>query len=192
MWYNIIDDRRCDKIAEYNNFKQIREIYGATQDEVAKAIGVNRATVSQWENGATRASNSNIEKLSVFFCIDKECFYELPVIDENYKELLIGTAKRAKEIKEASDKELDKITEFNIMFKSITFSCARKKYMFAIKMLLATADSGKLEDLRIAYQINEKTAKRLKAIIEIRENEELEKAKTNQETLFDLIGKLSE
>ena len=35
-------------MAEYNNFKQIREIYGATQDEVSKAIGVNRATVSQW------------------------------------------------------------------------------------------------------------------------------------------------
>lgn len=179
-------------MAEYNNFKQIREIYGATQDEVAKAIGVNRATVSQWENGATQASNCNLEKLSIFFGIGPESFYELPVIDENYKELLIGTAKRAKEIKEASDKERDKAAEFNVMFESTTFAYARKKYMFAMKMLLATADSGELDDLRIAYQINEKMAKRLKAIIEIRENEEQEKEKNNQETLFDLIDKLSE
>ena len=43
----------------YNNIKKVREIYGATQEEVAKAIGVNRTTISQWENGSIKASNRN-------------------------------------------------------------------------------------------------------------------------------------
>ena len=33
-----------------NNLRNIREIYGITQDEIAKAINVNRATISNWEN----------------------------------------------------------------------------------------------------------------------------------------------
>ena len=38
-------------MAEINNLRQIREIYGATQEQVAKAIAVNRVTVANWEAG---------------------------------------------------------------------------------------------------------------------------------------------
>ena len=38
-----------------NNIKIIREIYGATQEQVAQAIGVNRVTVSNWEVGTVIA-----------------------------------------------------------------------------------------------------------------------------------------
>ena len=33
-----------------NNLKKIREIYGATQEHVANALGVNRVTIANWEN----------------------------------------------------------------------------------------------------------------------------------------------
>ena len=33
-------------MTNYNNMKKIREIYGATQEEIAKVAGVNRSTVS--------------------------------------------------------------------------------------------------------------------------------------------------
>ena len=39
-----------------NNLKLIREIYGATQEQIAEAIGVNRVTVANWEIGASVAS----------------------------------------------------------------------------------------------------------------------------------------
>ena len=60
-----------------NNLKSIREIYGITQDEIATAINVNRATISNWENSdEKRASNANLEKLSLFYGIGPEYFYE--------------------------------------------------------------------------------------------------------------------
>ena len=40
--------------------------------------------------------------------------------------------------------------------------------MLAMKLLLSTADDGKLDELELAYEINQKMAKRLKAIISIR------------------------
>ena len=47
-----------------NNLRIIRELYGATQEQVAQAINVNRVTVANWENGTSVASSSNREKLS--------------------------------------------------------------------------------------------------------------------------------
>ena len=48
-----------------NNLKQIREIYGATQEQIARALSVNRVTVANWENGSTTASSANREKMSM-------------------------------------------------------------------------------------------------------------------------------
>lgn len=174
-----------------NNFKQIREIYGATQDEIAKAVGVNRATISQWETGALKASSSSLEKLSIFYGIGPECFYELSEINSTRKEMIVATAKKAQKIKAESEIERNKAEEFHNFFAHTTFNKARSNFMFSMKMLLATADQGKLEDLKIAYEINQKMAKRLEAIIHIREDEETAKKETNEETLFDLLDNFS-
>ena len=45
-----------------NNLKEIREMYGATQEEIASAIGVNRVTVANWELGKSTPSSANQEK----------------------------------------------------------------------------------------------------------------------------------
>jgi len=179
-------------MGNYNNMKQIREIYGATQDEIAKMVNVNRATISQWETGAAKASSANLEKLSIFYGIGPESFYELSKIDDVRKEMLINTAKKAHEVKEKSEKKRDKALEFNAMFENLTFTEARGKFMFSMKMLLATADHGELEDLKVAYEINQKMAKRLEAIIKIREEEEKAKKDNNEVTLFDLLDTFSD
>ncbi len=158
----------------FNNMRRIREIYGATQDEIAKVAGVNRSTVSQWENGAIRASNTKLEKLSLFYGIGPESFYELPDVDETRRDILVATAQKAKEIESASESKRNKVDEFTHMLESITFEDARSRFMFSMKLLLATADDGKLEDLEVAYQITQKMAKRLKAFIDIRAEEESE------------------
>lgn len=172
---------------DYNNMKKIREIYGATQEEIAKIAGVNRSTVSQWETGALKASNSKLEKLSIFYGIGPECFYELPDIDNIRREMLIDSARREKEIKEASENKRNKADEFARMLESLSFNEARSKFMISMKLLLSTADDGKLDDLELAYEINQKMAKRLKAIIDIRREEEKAKKENNEDTLYDLF-----
>lgn len=54
---------------KFNNLKQIREIYGATQEQIARALSVNRVTVANWESGSTVASNANREKMSIYYGI---------------------------------------------------------------------------------------------------------------------------
>ena len=60
------------------------------------------------------------------------------------------------------------------------------QYMFSMKMLLATADSGELDKLKTAALINRKMGARLDAIINLREQEE----KSEEPSLFDLIEKV--
>lgn len=179
-------------MGNFNNMKKIREIYGATQDEIAKVAGVNRSTVSQWENGAIKASNTKLEKLSLFYGIGPESFYELSEVDETRRDMLIASAQKAKEVEAASEAKRNKADEFKQLLESVTFTEARSRFMFAMKLLLATADSAELEDLKVAYQITQKMAKRLDAFIHIREEEEKAKKENNEETLFDILDSFSE
>ncbi|MGL5256755.1 MAG: helix-turn-helix transcriptional regulator [Proteocatella sp.] len=170
-----------------NNMKKIREIYGATQEEIAKVAGVNRSTVSQWETGAIKASNSKLEKLSIFYGIGPECFYELEELDEIRCKILTDTAKKEKCISKESGQIRSKADELATILDNMPFKQVMNKYMFAMKMLLATADHGELDDLKVAYEINQKMGKRLEAIIKIREEEEKAKKENNEDTLFDLL-----
>ena len=170
---------------KYNNLKQIREIYGATQEQIAEAISVNRVTVANWEAGNSVASSSNREKLSIYYGIGPEFFYDKE-LTEDAKELIINSANRASEIVSKSNGERNKEADFHNMFESLTFSQALQRYMFSMKLLLATADSGELDKLITASQINEKMGERLKAIIELRQKE----LSSDQPSLYDLIEKI--
>ena len=180
-----------DYMPDFNNMRKIREIYGATQEEIAKVVGVNRSTVSLWETGAMKASNSKLEKLSIFYGIGPECFYELPEIDDVRRNMIINTAKKEKEII-SSNSEANKVNDFVKLFESISFNKARNNFMLAMKILLSVSDEGKLEDLELAYNINQKMAKRLAAIIKIRQEEEKQKLENNEDTLYDLLDSYSE
>lgn len=168
-----------------NNLKLIRELYGATQEQIAQAINVNRVTVANWESGASSASSSNQEKLSIYYGIGPEYFYEKE-LDEAVKQIVLKTSARARELTEKSEGKRTKEQDFHKIFESITFKQAMEQYMFSMKMLLATADSGELNKLKTAEQINEKMGARLKAIIKLREQEE----QAEGPSLFDLIEKV--
>ena len=169
-----------------NNLKNIREIYGITQDEIAKAINVNRATISTWENQEDKkASNTNLEKLSLFYGIGPEFFYDEP-LNDTIKEMLIKNAKHQKEI-ENNNGQHTKADDFSNLFSSITFDKAIRKYMTATKLLLATADEGSLDKLETALKINKKMGARLESIVNIRKTENA----NAEESLSDLIDSLS-
>lgn len=172
-----------------NNLKLIREIYGATQEDIASALSISRVTISNWEKDQTnKITPSNLEKLSIFFGIGPECFHEIE-IDDVRRQMIMNSSNRAKEI-DATNKS-NKNESFHNLFDNTTFTQAMKKYMFSMKMLLALADNGNLEDLKIIYQINQKMGERLKSIVEIREQEEKEKVLNNGATLKDLMDELS-
>lgn len=170
-----------------NNFKLIREVYGATQEEIASAINVNRVTVANWEIGSSKASSGNQEKLSIYYGIGPEYFYEKE-LDNVAKQVVIDTAAKAREIENRANGERKKKDEFHEMFTTLTFPEAMKRYMFSMKMLLATADSGDLEKLKTAALINKKMGTRLEAIIELREQEN----NSDEPSLFDLMEEIGD
>lgn len=170
-----------------NNLRTIREIYGITQDEIAKAINVNRATISNWENQEDKkASSSSLEKLSLFYGIGPEFFYDIE-LNDTVKEMLVDNAKRQKEIESSGKSKHDKAEDFHNLFSSLTFTRALQDYMTATKLLLATADEGALEKLETALKINQKMGARLESIVTIRKAE----AANNEESLSDLMDILS-
>ena len=171
-----------------NNLKEIRELYGATQEAVASAINVNRVTVANWENGNSTASSSNQEKLSIYYGIGPEFFYEKELTEEA-KELVLKTSAHARELVKKSNGTCSKENDFHEMFEALSFSEAISRYVISMKLLLATTDKADLEKLKAAALVNEKMGKRLQAIIEMREAEE---ADPEQKSLFDLIEEIAE
>ena len=170
-----------------NNMKEIREIYGATQEDLAKAINVNRATISMWETGSSKASNSNLEKLSIFYGIGPESFYRVK-LDETRRQMLIESGNKARQIERIEKR--NKVEDFHLFFENMNFDELLNQYTFAVKALLASADNGTIEKLNLAYQINRKLGNRLKMICEIREEEETAKVEKKEKTLSDLMEEL--
>lgn len=166
-----------------NNLKSIREIYGITQDEIATAINVNRATISTWENSEEkRASNANLEKLSLFYGIGPEYFYE-QILDDTARGMLIDNARRQRELESQKDTRHNKAEEFHQLLSHISFDEAIRDYMMAMKIFLTTLDEGSLDKLETALKINQKMGKRLETEIELKKKEQV----ANEESLSDLI-----
>lgn len=168
-----------------NNLKQIREIYGATQEEIAFAINVNRVTVANWESSTSKMSSSNQEKLSIYYGIGPEYFYNKPLSDE-VKLMLLRASTKEKELEGASGGTFKKSQEFSDMFADISFHEVLRNYMFSMKMMLAKADNGELDKLKVASLINKKMGERLEAIINLREAE----IQSGTTTLYELMDEL--
>ena len=49
------------------NIKTIRESAGLTQAELARAVGVDRVTVANWESGRTEPKLSQAQKMADLF-----------------------------------------------------------------------------------------------------------------------------
>ena len=154
-----------------NNLKQIREIYGATQEQIARALSVNRVTVANWENGSTVASSANREKMSIYYGIGPEFFYEQELTDQA-KQMIRQTAEKEKAVDSKSDGHRSKQEAFRTIFEAVSFDRVMRDYMMFTKILLAKADDADLDTLRTALTINQKMGKRLAAIVSLREEEE--------------------
>ena len=141
-------------------------------------------TVSPWQTGKT-AHLLPPAVTRIYYGIGPEYFYEKE-LDEVAKKIVTDTSARAQELTEKSEGKRVKEQDFHKMFESITFKQAMEQYMFSMKMLLATADSGELDKLKAAALINRKMGTRLDAIIALREQEE----KSGEPSLFDLIEKV--
>lgn len=50
-----------------DNIKRLRESRDMTQDELAKALGVTRPAVTQWESGWSKPRMGTVEKIAEFF-----------------------------------------------------------------------------------------------------------------------------
>lgn len=156
---------------KFNNLKQIREIYGATQEQIAHALSVNRVTVANWESGSTVASNANREKMSIYYGIGPEFFYEQE-LSEDAKQQILRTAEKERNVVKQSDGHKNKQEDFQRMFRELTFDRIMQDYMISMKMLLAKADDADMDKLRTALTINQKMGKRLESIIKLREEED--------------------
>ena len=123
----------------------------------------------------------------LYYGIGPEYFYDKELTTDA-RSAIVESSERAKEISEQSEGIQDKETAFHKVFESMTFEHALNFYMLSMKMLLATADSGKLDKLKTAAAINSKMGERLNAIIELREKEE----QSGEPSLFDLIEKVEQ
>ena len=168
-----------------NNLKEIREMYGATQEEIASAIGVNRVTVANWELGKSTPSSANQEKLSLYYGIGPEFFFE-ESLNDTTKKMIMDTAAKAEEIVVRSEGKRNKAREYRDIFECTPFPVLMKRYMTAMKMLLASADQAEVKDLKTALLINQKMGRRLQAFISVRTEEE----KASEPTLIDLLDQI--
>ena len=62
-----------------SNIRKLREDRGLTQEQVAMALNVSSAAISQWETGVSVPRMGNIEKLAALFRVKKS-----DIVDERF------------------------------------------------------------------------------------------------------------
>ena len=169
-----------------NNLKRIREIYGATQEDVSKATGANRVAISQWETGARNPSRNKLEMLSSYYGIDTEYFYEQELSDPVIT-MLISNSKNEKEVIKSTRGSINKADCLSNLVSSSSFCDVRSDLASNMKLLLATADTVELKELILTEQLISKMLNRLSALIQLRKDEETRKKRADEQTLFDLL-----
>lgn len=94
------------------NLRKSRNIAGFTQDQVAKFIGIERSTYSNYEGGTREIPYSVLEKLSnLFGCEPSLLFEENSYIDDE----IMATAFR---ISDLESDDLEEIANFKDIVKS--------------------------------------------------------------------------
>lgn len=177
-------------VVNMNNLKLIREIYGATQEEIATFLGVSRVSIANWENSEFREiSKTNLEKLSIFYGIGPEFFYSKK-IDDDAVFLIKKSRNRAVHIDLIN--RTKKEEQLNQMFESENFKSAIHRYVLDMKIVLALSDEADIETIKLAIEVNKKMGKRLEGILYIREQEEERRRKNKEKTWAELVRALEE
>lgn len=94
------------------NLRKLRETARYTQDEVAKALGVNRSAYSNYESGIREPPYDILEKASHLFGCEMEMFFEE---NESADALILATAFRIDCLTEA---DMQEVMRFKDIVKS--------------------------------------------------------------------------
>ena len=74
------------EILKYENIRNLRIDRGYTQREIAKILGVNQNTYSQYEIGVLNYSVESLEKLADFYSVSVDYLLGRTAVKEPYPE----------------------------------------------------------------------------------------------------------
>ena len=169
-----------------NNLKAIRRAFGATQDEVAYAIGVTRVTIAKWEGEFSHPTGANLNKMAIFYGIDGAYFYEW-ALDAETKALLAVNGETLRATQRADAAKQREIDELAVLMAPVTFADASAQYQLSLKLLTARVDEATLGELRTMVALHRKMGSVLYTLLEQREAEAEEAAENKGIPLFDLL-----
>ena len=150
-----------------NNLKEIRELFGATQEDVAKLLQVSRVTISKAENDAGyKLSDAQKEKLSLFFYIGPEFFYDKKLSDSARQRIIESSRKAKERSKNSNDSHHDIINRL----LDIPSTRVMLDYMLDVKILLAKSEDLTTEQLEDIVEVNKKLGIRLEALLEAKKS----------------------
>lgn len=73
-----------------NNLRELRKVYGLSQEQVAEAIGINRTTLVSVEKGSRKLSSAELGKLADYLGIDMSDLLSRDMPDmEKYKQIIL-------------------------------------------------------------------------------------------------------
>jgi transcriptional regulator with XRE-family HTH domain len=172
------------------NLKRMREIYGATQDEIAEALNVSRVSVSNWENGVGgMISRSNLEKLCNLYGLEVDYFFDREldehatdtIIENKNVQLLPTPVEKPQRTFPPIHKnnETKKEEAFQSLLKKYTFQDAMTNYLSAVKLIIGLSIDCSEEEAELALQIEEQMGRRLRTALlqrqeDIREGNKVE------------------
>lgn len=90
------------------NLKKIRELSGFTQEQVAKAIGIERSAYSNYEGGTREVPYNILENISNLFGCEPFILFEDDVHADNE---IMATAFRISDLEENDLKEIAKFKD---------------------------------------------------------------------------------
>ena len=115
----------------------------------------NSTSKKRLKDGTSAISSANREKLSLYYGIGPEYFYEKE-LDNIVKQMIRDSAEKARRIVSESNGKRNKEDDFSKSFDSISFADAMNRYMLSMKLLLAVSEKGELDKLETALLINKK------------------------------------
>ena len=146
-----------------NNLKEIRELFGATQEDVARLLDVSRVTISKAENDADyRLSIAQLEKLSLFFYIGPEFFYDNELSDPAKQRIMESSSKLKERNKSSNNSHQEVITQL----LDVPNVRAMLDYMLHAKVLLAKSEDLTTEQLEDIVEVNKKLGVRLEVLLQ--------------------------
>ncbi|HPR72993.1 MAG TPA: helix-turn-helix transcriptional regulator [Bacteroidales bacterium] len=92
------------------NIRLLRESYGLTQEQVASIIGINRESLSYYENGSRPVPVKYLESFADLFNVDTD-----HLLAENPEEIRIVTSFR---LIDATDEDLKQTSAFRRIVKN--------------------------------------------------------------------------